>query len=85
MHFEPLTRDGLEKKKFEILYSLLERGSRRPLGTYYLRDLVGDLGVWRAWREANLGVFLWLGRRYYRAKKSAFKGIDHGAAIYLNQ
>ena len=83
--FKTLTKKELEQKKFEILDLLLYLGSRKPSGTYHVRDIVNDPVIWFSWRKENLGVFLWLGRMYYKERKTDFKGIDHGAAIYLNQ
>jgi len=83
--FKSFTGEELEQKKFEILDLLVYRGSRMPTGNHHVRDIVDDPIVWLSWRQENIGVFLWLGRMYYRARKAAFRGIDNGAALYLNQ
>ena len=86
-----MTHDELAEKKHELLYVLVLRSNSWPSGKlFHVRDLVPEPEVWLSWKKENMGVVLWLGKRFYehQERKSTFMGLDpalnDGAATYMN-
>ena len=85
-----MTREELSEMKHEILDSLLRiANDQNPGEPFFIRCLVPEY-IWRDWKKKNIGVVLWLGKRFYEhpERKAIFKCIypaeKYGAALYVN-